>query len=74
MHSQESCRRSQFRRLDSTVFYSINFLTFFIVSKLFFQTSEKQMLIREIGEEKAEVRGQDASDQIIYKIDVPANR
>ena len=34
------------------------------------QTSEKQMLTREQGQEKAE----DASETIIYKIEVPANR
>jgi phenylalanyl-tRNA synthetase beta chain len=37
-------------------------------------TSEKEMLIREIGEEKVEEKGHDASEQIIYKIDIPANR
>ena len=39
-----------------------------------FQTSEKEMLIREMGEERAEVTGQEASEQVIYKIDIPANR
>ena len=34
------------------------------------QTSEKQMLVREQGEDK----GQDASDIVIYKVEVPANR
>ena len=38
------------------------------------QTSEKEMLIREMGEERVEVKGQDASEQVIYKIDIPANR
>ena len=38
------------------------------------QTSEKQMLIREMGEERAGVKGEDASEQVIYKIDIPANR
>lgn len=33
-------------------------------------TSEKQMLVREQGEDK----GQDASDVVIYKVEVPANR
>ncbi len=36
----------------------------------FYQTSEKQMISKEQGEEKAS----DASDEVIYKIDVPANR
>ena len=34
------------------------------------QTSEKQMLTREQGEMAAK----DASDTVIYKIEVPANR
>ena len=34
------------------------------------QTSEKQMLTREKGEAAAK----DASDTVIYKIEVPANR
>ena len=34
------------------------------------QTSEKQMISREVGQEKAS----DASDSVIYKIEVPANR
>lgn len=37
---------------------------------LLFQTSEKQILSREQGAEKAK----DASDSVIYKIEVPANR
>ncbi|CAI8007642.1 Phenylalanine--tRNA ligase beta subunit, partial [Geodia barretti] len=37
-------------------------------------TSEKEMLIREMGEEKAEANDQKASEQVIYKIDIPANR
>ena len=32
------------------------------------------MLIREMGEEKAEANDQKASEQVIYKIDIPANR
>lgn len=32
------------------------------------------MLVREMGEERAEVKGQTVSEQIIYKIDIPANR
>ena len=35
-----------------------------------FQTSEKTELSKEQGEEKAK----DASERVIYKIDVPANR
>ena len=34
------------------------------------QTSEKQIISREVGQEKAT----DASDAVIYKIEVPANR
>ena len=34
------------------------------------QTSEKQMIAREQGQEKAE----GASENVIYKIEVPANR
>jgi phenylalanyl-tRNA synthetase beta chain len=37
-------------------------------------TSEKEMLIREMGGEKAEAKDQIASEQVIYKIDIPANR
>lgn len=37
-------------------------------------TSEKQMLIREMGEERVESKGHDASEQVIYKIEIPANR
>ena len=32
------------------------------------------MLIREMGGEKAEAKDQIASEQVIYKIDIPANR
>jgi len=39
-------------------------------SLLCVQTSEKQMLTREQGEAAAE----DASDTVIYKVEVPANR
>ena len=41
---------------------------------VFVQTSEKEMLIREMGEERAGVKGQEASEHVIYKIDIPANR
>ena len=37
---------------------------------MIFQTSEKEILIREQGDSKAS----GASDIILYKIDVPANR
>ena len=45
-----------------------------VICHLHLQTSEKEMLIREMGEERAEVKGQQASEQVIYKIDIPANR
>ena len=32
------------------------------------------MLVREMGEERAEAKDQSASEQVIYKIDIPANR
>ena len=48
-------------------------LSYIISHHLFiacFQTSEKQMLTKEQGKTK----GQDASEVVIYKIEVPANR
>ena len=44
--------------------------TLYFVTLLHTQTSEKQILSREVGQEKAG----DASDAVIYKIEVPANR
>ena len=34
----------------------------------------KEMLIREMGEERVEEKGHAASKQVIHKIDIPANR
>ena len=42
----------------------------YVVSVHLLQTSQKQLLSREQGEERA----QDASEAVIYKIEVPANR
>lgn len=38
---------------------------------MFFQTSEKQMLTKEQGEN---VSLDNASEEVIYRIDIPANR
>ena len=43
---------------------------FFFSTSSHTQTSEKQIISREVGQEKAS----DASDAVIYKIEVPANR
>lgn len=37
----------------------------------FFQTTEKQMLIKEQGDQQAAA---DVSEDILYRIDIPANR